>query len=170
MSENKVMNYILQSTLNELRSRLEHLRTVELPRITEEKNIAYKEGGTHENAGWDDAIHKEGLLLAEINWIENRIVDAIIIDNLDVDTSKVGIGTLVKIKDLETDEVSQFLVVGSNERGKVQTDVELLSFQAPLGQVMLNKKRGEKFDLKLGDGQVITYKILAIEEYFSKPS
>lgn len=168
MNTNSLPNYITRKTLNELQKRLEHLQTVELPAIAQEKSAAYQEGGIHENAGWEAAAHQESLLLAEINQIKSRILDPVVIDDLAIDAQRVGIGTAVEILDVDSGEVSRLVLVGFNEGGRIDEYSEYVSVVAPITQAMLGKKRGETIKLTLPNGSQIEYRILSIETYFRK--
>jgi transcription elongation factor GreA len=159
-------NYITQYTLDALTEKLLQLEKIELPEVIKEKARAYEEGGPHENAGWESALHRAGLITGQIEDIQKRIKDPVIIDNLEIDTSRVGIGTIVEIIDCDIEEKFKCVIVGFNEMIQNQENLEFISFMSPLGKSLLNNKKDEIIDLNLPDGSKTTYKILSIERYF----
>lgn len=159
-------NYIMHQTFEELKARLEHLEKVQLPWVSQEKSEAYNLGGIHENAAWEIAENEEKLIVAEINRVRARIIEPVIIDDLDIDASQVSIGTLVEVLDVEMDEINRFVIVGRDEGKRIDEQTEFVSIVSPLVQSMLGRKKGEVFDLSLPNGSKVRYKILNIAKYF----
>ena len=159
-------NYITKYSLRILENRLSILENEELPKIINEKAQAYKDGGPHENAGWEYAVHQAGLITGEIEEIKQRLKNPIIIDDLMINSSEVGIGTIVEIIDVDNKEKFKFVIVGMNEKHEAQEEIEYISFLSPLAKAMLGKTKQEFFCLKLQNGISESYQILSIENYF----
>ncbi len=85
-----------------------------------------------------------------------------VIDNDDIDRTKVGIGTRVQILDVDLDETDWYTIVGSTEADPVNSEDMTISNECPLFLAIKGKSVGETATLDTAEG-LIEYKILAIE-------
>ena len=166
VNNSEAPNYIMAITLEKLIDRLHFLENEHLPNIIKEKAHAYEQGGTHDNAGWETAVNEERIIYNEIYKIKERIKDPIIIEGLEIYTSKVSIGSQVKVQNTSTQDIFSFVIVGPNERITSNDEIEYVSNISPIAQAMLGKKIGEKFRFGLPSGALIEYAILDIQNHF----
>ena len=137
--------------------RLEELRTVKRPQISERIRTAREFGDISENAEYESAKAEQALLEGEILELEKLLRNAIIIT--DVNTDAVNLGHFVTVRDLSCDEIFKFSIVGTREadprHGK-------LSNESPLGKAIMGKGVGAEVSVRSADGS-ITWRIEAIE-------
>ena len=84
--------------------------------------------------------------------------NAVIIDENEISTDKVGIGSKVLVKDLEYEEDMEFTIVGSAEANPHEGRI---SNESPVGSALLGNKSGDIVDVRVPDG-IIKYEILTI--------
>lgn len=142
----------------ELEKRLEFLKLVKRPEITERIKTAREFGDLSENAEYDSAKEEQGKIEAEIAEMEAKIKTCIIIDKNKLDTSKVSIGCKVKAYDQDFDEEVEYTIIGSTESDPSKG---LISNESPVGSALLGKKVGDTVIVKTPVGEC-TLKILEI--------
>ncbi len=150
--------YLTPEGEKQLREKLEYLKTVKRPEVVKKIGIAREYGDLSENAEYDAAKDEQALLEIQIAEIENTLLNAVIIKKSNIDTSKVSIGTKVKLYDLEFDEEVEYKIIGSDESDPKNGIISNLS---PVGSALLGHKVGETVDVSTPNGEV-KYKILAI--------
>ena len=89
--------------------------TAEKKRISEEIKTALGFGDLSENAEYHEAKENEGKLYGRINELEARLRAAEVIDDSEVSTEQAGLGTAVRVLDLEFDEEDTYTIVGLTE-------------------------------------------------------
>ncbi len=150
--------FITQQGLQELKDQLEHLKVVVRKEISEKIKVARSFGDLSENAEYDEAKNEQAEVEAQIAQLEEKIKTVIVIDESDIDSDSVSLGTTVKILDIEEDEELEFAVVGSAEadlsKGK-------LSYESPVGAALLHHKVGEVVTVTTPSGSS-EFKILEI--------
>lgn len=150
--------YLTQEGLEALKERLNYLKTTKRPEIAAKLQAARELGDLSENAEYDSAKEEQAQFEAEIFEIETKLRNAKIIEHEDIDTSKVSVGSFVKLLDVELNEEYEFKIVGSTESDPKNN---LISNESPLGEAILGKKSGETVLVSAPAGQ-LAYKILSI--------
>ena len=150
--------YLTEEGLETLKERLNHLKTVRRPEVASKLQAARELGDLSENAEYDSAKEEQAALEAEIFEIEIKIRNAKIIDENEIDTSKVSVGSFVKLLDMEYNEECEFKIVGSTESDPRNN---LISNESPLGDAILGKKVGEVVNV-IAPAGILKYKILDI--------
>ncbi len=150
--------YLTEEGLQNLKERLNFLKVTKRPEIAAKLQAARELGDLSENAEYDTAKDEQSLLEAEIFEIETKIRNAKIIDESEIDTSKVSVGSFVKLLDVEMNEEYEFKIVGSTESDPKNN---LISNESPLGDAILGKKAGEIVSVVAPAG-VLQYKIISI--------
>lgn len=144
--------------LAELEARVKYLREVRRQEIADEIKEARGFGDLSENAEYDEAKNEQGRIEAEIANLEKTIRTAHVVDEQDVDTQRVNVGTYVRVLDKEENEEEKYQIVGSAEadlsKGKI-------SNESPVGQALLGKKVGATVKVETPGG-IVRYKILEI--------
>ena len=144
--------------VKELEETLEHLKSVRRPEIAEQIKQARAFGDLSENAEYDEAKNEQAKIEGEINYIEATLRNAKVIDDDNIDTRYVNIGTRVKVYDLEFQEEMEYTIVGATEGNPAQNRI---SNESPVGVALLGKSRG-KIDEVNTPGGIIKLQILDI--------
>ena len=156
MSEKKTV--LTQAGLKKLEAELQELKVVRRKEVAAKLNEARGQGDLSENAEYDAAKDEQAEIEARIALIEKMLRNAEVIVEEDIDKDSIGIGSRVKILDMEFDEEIEYLIVGSIEADPMGGRI---SNESPLGVALLGRNRGETVSVEAPEG-VIQYKILDI--------
>jgi transcription elongation factor GreA len=150
--------YYTEEGLKKLKDELSHLERVERPNITKAIAEARDKGDLSENAEYDAAREAQGLLEMRIAKLKDIIANARLVDESQLDLSKVSILTKVKIKNLKNNATMQYTLVAENEANLKEMKI---SVDSPIGKGLLGKKVGDKVDITAPAG-VIPFEIIEI--------
>lgn len=142
-----------------LKQELETLRTDRRREVAERIRVAREFGDIAENAEYDDAKNEQAMLEHKIAQLEERLLNARVIDTGDVDTSVVSIGSRVRLKDMDANETVEYHIVGSAEANPAE---KKLSNESPVGKAIMGKKKGETVEVSAPRGS-LKFKILDIK-------
>lgn len=145
--------------VKKIEEELNYLKTVKRKEVTEKIKVAIGYGDLSENSEYDEAKNEQAFVEGRIATLENMLKNAKIIDDEDIKTDVVSIGSTVRVKDLEFDDELEFTIVGSAEADPVLMKI---SNEAPIGRGLLGKKVGDKVEIQVPDG-VSTFEILEIK-------
>ena len=141
-----------------LQEELENLVTIRRKEVAEKLKEARSYGDLSENAEYDEAKNEQGMLEAQIADLEMIIANAIIVDDDSLSLDEVGIGSLVKLKDFDLDEIIEYQIVGSTES---DPDSGKISDESPIGKACLKKRVGDVFEVDVPSG-TLKFEILDI--------
>ena len=141
-----------------LQEELENLVTIRRKEVAEKLKEARSYGDLSENAEYDEAKNEQGMLEAQIADLEMIIANAIIVDDDSLSLDEVGIGSLVKLKDFDQDEIVEYQIVGSTES---DPDSGKISDESPIGKACLKKRVGDVFEVDIPAG-TIKFEVLDI--------
>jgi len=144
--------------LQEKQEKLEYLKVVRRGEISEQIKEARAFGDLSENAEYDEAKNEQARVENEIANLENILKNAKVVDDSDLDFSSVGIGTTVKILDVEFNEEEEYHIVGSIE---ADADRGHISNESPVGKALIGRKVGDVVDVE-SPGGVFQFKIIDI--------
>ncbi|MSU54905.1 MAG: transcription elongation factor GreA [Candidatus Staskawiczbacteria bacterium] len=130
--------YFTKKALKELQDELHELKTVKIPENIKLIKYAASEGDLKENAGYHDARERKVWLLRRIKELEDAINDSVILEKSSSD--KVQISSLVTINMDGNQETYEIVAPGSADILKNK-----MSYQSPLGQLLMGKKVGDEF-------------------------
>jgi len=152
------VSYYTEKGLKKLKAELNQLKDVERPNASQAIADARDKGDLSENAEYDAAKEAQGLLEMKISKLEAVVSNARVIDESQLDNSKILIHSTVKIKNTTNKmEVTYKLVAQSEadlKTGKISVD-------SPIGKGLLGKKVGDTADIQVPNG-TMTFKILEI--------
>lgn len=151
---------LTQEGYNKLEEQLNYLKTEKRTEIAERIKTARGFGDLSENSEYDEAKSAQRENEEEIAELEQKIRNAKIIDEAEIDTKTVQIGNLVKLLDIEFNEEVEYTIVGSTEVNLAENKVSNVS---PIGKALLGRKKGETVDVDAPAG-IVQYKILAIKK------
>ncbi|MBL7806083.1 MAG: transcription elongation factor GreA [Saprospiraceae bacterium] len=132
--------YLTQGGYDKLRTELEELKTTGRQEAARAIAEARAQGDLSENAEYDAAKDAQGMLELKINEIETVLANARVIDESQLDTSKVAILSNVTIKNLKTGKEMTYKLVSETEADAKQMRISVTS---PIGQGLLGKIRGD---------------------------
>lgn len=144
--------------LKKLEQELEYLKTVKRRRVAERIKQAVEFGDINENSEYDDAKNEQAFVEGRILTIERMLRNAEVIDETDIKPDEVGIGSKVKVLDLEFEEELIYTIVGSAEVDLLENKI---SNESPVGQALLGKKTGDLIEITVPAGQ-LKYRVLEV--------
>lgn len=148
------------SGLEKLEEELEYLKTKKRKEVSEKIKVALGFGDLSENSEYDEAKNEQAQVEARIVTLENMLKNAVVIDESEIDLDRVGLGTKVKVLDVEFDEEIEYNIVGSTE---ADPDQQKISDESPVGKALIGRKVGETVSVETPGG-VIEFKILEISK------
>lgn len=146
--------------LKKLEAELEELKTVKRKDVAQKIKEARELGDLSENAEYDAAKDEQRDIEARIEEIEKILKNVEVVDEDEVDLSKVSIGCKIKLKDLEFDDEFEFKIVGSTEANSLKGKI---SNESPVGKAVEGRKVGDIVEVEAQDG-LIKYQILEIQK------
>lgn len=152
------VSYYTVEGLKKLKDELQQLENVERPRVTQEIAEARDKGDLSENAEYHAAKEEQSLLEFKIAKLKNVVSNARIIDESQLDTSKVLIHSVVKLKNTANKMEFTYTLVADSE-----SDVRngKLSVNSPIGKGLLGKEVGEIAEIQVPNG-IMNFEILEI--------
>ena len=152
------INYVKKETFEQMKEELHQMKSVERPAASKAIGEAREKGDLKENAEYDAAKEAQGLLEAKIKQLESIIATARIVDESNIDTSKVSILTKVSLINLNTKKPVTYQIVSEKEAdlkwGKI-------SASSPIGRGLLGKTVGDTAEINVPAG-VIKFRIEGI--------
>ncbi len=136
----------------------EELVTVRRKEVAERIKEAISYGDISENSEYDSAKNEQAELEERINKLENMLRKAKIIDENAIPKDRVGVGVKVKVKELGTDEILEFAIVGSTEADPFNGKI---SNESLVGAALLGKMKEEIAEVHVPDG-IVKYQIIDI--------
>ncbi len=146
--------------MRKLEEQLQFLTTTRRAEVAEQIAVARGFGDLSENAEYDEAKNEQSRLEAQIIDLENTIRTAIIIDEANVSTDRVNIGTVVRVFDKELKEETEYAIVGARESDPMNNRI---SNESPVGAALLGKKKGQVVKVQAPAG-LIELKIIEIHK------
>ena len=143
---------------NKLQEELENLVTIRRKEVAEKLKEARSYGDLSENAEYDEAKNEQGMLEAQIADLEVTIANAIIVDYDSLSLDEVGVGSMVKLKDFDLDDIVEYQIVGSTESNP---DAGKISDESPIGKACLKKRVGDIFEVEAPVG-TLKFEVLDI--------
>ncbi len=146
--------------LKKLEKELEQLRGPKRMEIKERIKVALSFGDISENSEYDEAKNEQAYVEGRIAQLETMLKNARVIDEEDVSTDMVTIGSKVRLLDMEYNDEIVYTIVGSTEADPSQFKI---SNESPVGSALMHKKKGDVVEVAVPDG-VLKFKVLEIEK------
>ncbi len=140
-----------------LERELERLKK-ERPEVILAIKEAREEGDLRENAGYEAARERQGMLEARINFIESRMPRFNVIDLATLDGDQAIFGATVEIEDVDTGDLKKYTLLGPDESEPSKGTISILS---PVGQALLGKQVGDELVVDAPRGK-INYEVVSI--------
>jgi transcription elongation factor GreA len=152
------ISYLTQEGYDKLKAELEHLKTTGREEVAAAIAEAREKGDLSENAEYDAAKDAQGLLEMKINQMEKVMASARIIDESQLDTSRVTVLSNVTIKNQKTGKELTYKLVSESEANIREKKI---SVSSPIGKGLLGKEVGDIADVETPAG-VIKFEIMNI--------
>lgn len=148
MAEKQVV--LTVAGLKKLEEELENLKTVRRAEISEKIKIARGFGDLSENAEYDEAKKEQAEVEVRIASLEKMLSNAKVIEDDEVSTDQVTVGSKVKVKDVDFGDIEEYSIVGSTEADPNENKV---SDESPIGKALLNSKKGDLVTVEAPNGE-----------------
>jgi transcription elongation factor GreA len=135
--------------MKKLEEELNFYKTVRRREIAEQIKQAISFGDLSENAEYDEAKNEQARIEEHINYVENTIRMAVIIDTADISTEIVSVGSIVVIRDVKSGDTFEYKIVGETEADPLDGKI---SNESPVGRALIGQRRGETVTMPVPDG------------------
>ena len=152
------ISYYTEEGLKKLRQELNTLKDIERPKISNAIAEARDKGDLSENAEYDAAKEAQGMLEMKISKLEETLAGARLIDESQLDTSKVLVLSKVKIKNMSNNMEMDYMIVADSEADLASGKI---SVNSPIGKGLLGKSVGDIAEIDVPSGK-LKFKILKI--------
>ncbi len=152
------VSYYTAEGLKKLKQELDHLRDVERPKASQAIAEARDKGDLSENAEYDAAKEAQGLLEMKISKMEETVSNARLIDESQLDTSKVLVLSTVKLKNTANGMEMTYTLVAESE---ANLKTGKISVSSPIGKGLLGKEVGDTAEITVPNG-TLKFEILEI--------
>ena len=153
-------NYLSKEGYEKLDNELRDLKTRGRREIAEDISEARAKGDLSENAEYDAAKEAQGHLESRIAELENTLATATIIDERNIDTSKVYLLSTITILNKKTNKEMKYSLVSKDE---ADFKAGKISVESPIGQAILGKEIGDVVEVKVPAG-ILELEIKNIEK------
>ena len=145
------VSYYTEEGLKKLRQELNQLKDIERPKASQAIAEARDKGDLSENAEYDAAKEAQGMLEMQIAKLENTLANARIINESELDTSKVLVLSTVEVKNKRNGAKMKYTLVAQSEAdlktGKISVD-------SPIGKGLLGKEVGDTTAISVPSGTI----------------
>lgn len=152
------VSYYTVEGLKKLKDELNQLKNIERPRASNAIAEARDKGDLSENAEYDAAKEAQGMLEMKISKLEEIVANARIIDESQLDVSKVLVLSKVQIKNLNNNVIMDYTLVAESEADLKSGKI---SVNSPIGKGLLGKKVGDIAEINVPNG-ILKFEILSI--------
>jgi transcription elongation factor GreA len=152
------VSYYTAEGLKKLREELNYLKDIERPKASQAIGEARDKGDLSENAEYDAAKEAQGLLEMKISKMEEIVANARLIDESQLDNSKVLVLSTVKLKNMNNGMEMKYTLVAESE---ADIKTSKISVSSPIGKGLLGKKVGDTAEITVPNG-TLKFEILEI--------
>ena len=143
--------FYTEEGLQKLKDELHRLKTEGRKKVAQQIAEAREKGDLSENAEYDAALEAQAHLEARIGELEKLLQNARVVDQSQLNTSKVSIFTKVKLKNHTTNAIVEYLLVAENEANISQGKISITS---PIGKCLIGKCVGEIVEVQVPAGKI----------------
>ena len=148
-----------QARFDELQAELNYLKTTRSDEVAEQIKVARGFGDLSENSEYDEAKNEQGKLYSRISELENILLHAVILEEGDMPTGQVTIGSTVTVTAVSGGRSRSFKIVGSQEADAMHG---IVSEDSPFGKALMGAKEGDTVVVSAPAGDM-EYRIDKIE-------
>ena len=144
-------NELTAIDLQKMEEELNYRRITLRPQLLEEVKVARGFGDLSENSEYDEAKNEQGKLYSRINELENVLLHAVIIEEGDMPTDRVTIGSTVTVTDVKRGKNRKFRIVGSQEADAMNG---IISEDSPFGKALMGAREGQQVTVVAPAGEI----------------
>ena len=133
--------YLTRAGADKLRKELDYLKTTRRRELSKEIGAAREHGDLRENAEYDAAKEAQALNETRIGELERKLSNVHIIEDMDLPDDRAYIGATVTVRDLDTDEESEYTLLSVEE---ADPDRNIISYTSPIGKGLLGHEIGDQ--------------------------
>jgi transcription elongation factor GreA len=145
------VSYFTEEGLKKIKGELHEMKTVQRPSISQQIGEARDKGDLSENAEYDAAKEAQGILEMKISKLETIVASARLVDETNIDTSKVFILSTVRMKHTGNGMEMTYTLVAENE---ADLKAKKISIDSPIGRGLLGKSVGDIANVETPNGDV----------------
>ena len=142
-----------------LKEEIDYLSHEKRLEVAERIKQAREFGDISENSEYDDAKNEQAMLEHRIATLEERLKAARVVEAKELEKGIIGVGSKVKLKDIDANETIEYVMVGSAE---ADPENKKLSNESPVGQAIMGGKKGETVDVATPRGK-LKFKIVDVK-------
>lgn len=146
--------------LKKIEHELEQLRTVHRKRVADRIRDSKQFGEFSENAEYEDAKIEQAFVEGRIEELKNILAHAHVIEEDEVLTDRVSVGSIVGVKDLETSDEWEYTIVGPVEADPAD---DKISNESPVGEALMDRTIGDRVEVEIPAG-IARYEITSIRK------
>ena len=150
--------YLSQKGYDDLKNQLDHLISVERPKIIKQIAEARDKGDLSENAEYDAAKEAQGLLETKISKLEIDLSNARVLNKENLDSSSVHLLSTVVIQNIDSGQTMTYTIVSESEADLV---AKKISASSPIGKGLLGKSVGDVVKINVPKG-ILKFKVIDI--------
>ncbi|HOS94261.1 MAG TPA: transcription elongation factor GreA [Armatimonadota bacterium] len=143
-----------------LQAELRRLTTIDRPEATARVREAKRSAEDFDTSEYENAKMDQAIIEGRIEEIRSILRRSVVLRDEDIPTDVVGIGSHVRVKDLDLDESWDLRIVGPIEADPSE---DRISYESPVGSALMGKKVRDTIEVKVPDG-TIKYKITKISK------
>jgi transcription elongation factor GreA len=151
---------LTSSGLQKIEQELEYLRTVHRKRVADRIRDSKQFGEFSENSEYEDAKNEQAFVEGRIEELKAVLMHAHVIEDDEVPTDQVGVGSIVAVRDLENMDEWEYTIVSSIEANPAE---DRISYESPVGDSLMGKKVGDIVDVEIPAG-IARYEIIGIRK------
>ena len=148
-----------RTRFDELEKELNYLKTTRSDEVAEMIKVARGFGDLSENSEYDEAKNEQGKLYSRISELENILLHAVILEEGDMPTGQVTIGSTVTVTATQGGVSRSFKIVGSQEADAMHG---IISEDSPFGKALMGRKEGDTVVVNAPAGD-LEYRVDKIE-------
>ena len=151
-------NPITPEGYTKLRDELNHLRSVERPKVIQMIAVAREHGDLKENAEYHAARDKQSFIEGRVKDLENKLALAEVIDPTKLSGDRVAFGATVKLSNTQTSEEVTYRILGADEANLESGSISVTS---PLARSLLGREVGDEVKVRMPGGERL-YEVLEV--------
>ena len=143
-----------------MENELEELKSVKRKEIAEKIKVALSFGDLSENSEYDEAKNEQGKIAQRIQELEELIKNAHVIDESQIDSSIVGVGSIVVVLNKDKNTEKTYHIVGSFETDPFSGKISDVS---PIGAALMGARAGDEVEATLPNGNVLHLEVKEVK-------
>jgi transcription elongation factor GreA len=151
---------LTSSGLKQIEQELEYLRTVHRKRVADRIRDSKEFGEFSENSEYEDAKNEQAFVEGRIEELKAVLMHAQVVEDDEVPTDQVGVGSIVAVRDLETNDEWEYTIVSSIEANPAE---DRISYESPVGEALMLHKVGDVVTVEIPAG-LAHYEITGIRK------